>query len=168
MADSLDNFAPAISTLIRVNNMDRLHRRKLQHEEELHQQRLKHTREEEQIFGQRLQLLRDEIAELERRKGELREALAPVSRKRSTPQSHREPSEREIAIITAIQRRLKGVDYCKYLDDGKLPPPWPGAPKTHLAAYRQERWKKKIQHEKWRVKTIHSHLLSRWSENLQP
>ena len=68
--------------------------------------------------------------------------------------------KRDGVIYGAIQAGLKGVQYCKYLDDSclSLLPEWraAGCPDTYTKAYRGgEPWRKKIQDEKTRAKRVY-------------
>src|SRR5919108_883690 len=58
-------------------------------------------------------------------------------------------------IFGAIQARLKGLEYCRYVDGCGIRPPakWQaeGCPSTYVAAYQQgQPWRKKIQDQKHR------------------
>jgi hypothetical protein len=64
-------------------------------------------------------------------------------------------TKREQVIFGAIQAKLKGIKYCKYLDEQKIPPleEWEDFPGTYVAGYRAGlAYRKKLQDEKHRYK----------------
>ncbi len=62
--------------------------------------------------------------------------------------------KRRKVIFGAIQAGLKGQKYCSELDSRKLPPPWRAerCPSTYTLAYKDSRWRKRIQDEKCRFR----------------
>jgi hypothetical protein len=64
---------------------------------------------------------------------------------------------RDGVFFGALQANLRGLDYCKYLDQHRMRPPEPwlsnGCPTRYVAAYKSgPPWAKKIQDEKHRFK----------------
>lgn len=73
-------------------------------------------------------------------------------------------------IFGAIQSGLKSLKYCAALDERKIHPPdeWidDGCPPTYAQAYRVQRWRKRIQDEKFRHRKEHDSTTAREREAL--
>jgi hypothetical protein len=80
-----------------------------------------------------------------------------VKRKRSNLETRRDG-----IAFGALQGGLKGIKYCKHLDDWKMLPTeeWrtEGCPATYAAAYRDQTWRKKIQDQKHRFQVRYDSL----------
>ncbi len=78
-----------------------------------------------------------------------------LTKGRNTVLTRPEKKRRE-AILHAIQANDKGIKYCKTLDECRLsiPEAWAqdGCPTTYVEAYRNQKWRKRIQDEKSRYK----------------
>jgi hypothetical protein len=87
-------------------------------------------------------------------------AVAHISPLTAIPKSEQKEqkvqlSEREQKIWTVIQRGSKGPIYCRELENAGLKPRrtkfWKDCPGNYLAAYRDSRWRKRVQDEKSRI-----------------
>jgi hypothetical protein len=87
--------------------------------------------------------------------GQRQPSFLPSVSKRNTRKS-RMQLKRMSVIFGAIQSGLKGTKYCAALDGRKLllPDHWSdeGCPDTYVQAYRDARWRKRIQDEKCRYR----------------
>ena len=80
-------------------------------------------------------------------------ASKPKARRTAKALTSAERKRRKV-IFGAIQAALKGQKYCSELDSRRLPPPWRAerCPSTYTLAYKDSRWRKRIQDEKCRFR----------------
>jgi hypothetical protein len=108
-----------------------------------------------ELAGQESSLISEAKANLERAAAIY--GKKPRIRRYSERRSTHVHSIREQKIRGIASFGFKGLSYCREVDSRKISanPQWlnnEGWPGTYEAAYRQgKKWKKRIQHEKWRI-----------------
>jgi hypothetical protein len=84
-------------------------------------------------------------------------AAKKMSAARRRRRKHANPhKEKRIGIIRgALEACAKGIQYCRLLDErlAPIPPEWrdEGCPDTHVLAYKDPKWRQRIQDEKSRI-----------------
>jgi len=141
MPDPLSTLPLGVASLMRKLTMGREHQIQLRHEEELHKKRLEQTRE-----------LAEVELQLARQKAELRKPARPSKR---TAPSNAVDAKRYRVIREVAEMGYEGQKYCAALGQREIAVPFAwvkeGCPREYSKAYKEPKWRKRIQDEKYRI-----------------